>query len=244
MRNIILTLCYDGTEYHGFQRQENGLTIQQVVEEAIKKVTGETVSITGCSRTDAGVHATEYICNFKTKSSVPADKFCFALNSYMPDDISCTASSEAEEDFHARYSAKSKTYTYTIYNAPHKNPVVCRYAWHYPIKIDVEKMKVAASAIVGTHDFTAFMASGGQQKTTVKTVNFLDVSEEENKIEISINADGFLYNMVRIIAGTLVYAGTGKIDPLQLPDIIKSGDRVRAGITAPPQGLCLKKVFY
>ena len=244
MRNIMLTLCYDGTEYHGFQRQENGLTIQQVVEETIKKVTGETVSITGCSRTDAGVHATEYICNFKTKSSVPADKFCFALNSYMPDDISCTASAEADSDFHARYSAKSKTYTYTIYNAPHKNPVLCRFAWHYPIKIDVEKMKVAAESIVGTHDFTAFMASGGQQKTTVKTVNFLDVSAEENKIEISINADGFLYNMVRIIAGTLVYAGTGKIDPLQLPDIIKSGDRVRAGITAPPQGLCLKNVFY
>ena len=244
MRNIMLTLCYDGTEYHGFQRQENGLTIQQVVEEAIKKVTGETVSITGCSRTDAGVHATEYICNFKTESSVPADKFCFALNSYMPEDISCTASCEAEEDFHARYSAKSKTYTYTIYNAPHKNPVVCRYAWHYPIKIDVEKMKVAASAIVGTHDFTAFMASGGQQKTTVKTVNFLDVSEEENKIEISINADGFLYNMVRIIAGTLVYAGTGKIDPMQVSEIIKSGDRTLAGITAPPQGLCLKKVLY
>ena len=240
----MLTLCYDGTDYHGFQRQENGITIQQVVETAIKKVTGEILSITGCSRTDAGVHATEYVCNFKTESTVPADKFCFALNSYMPDDVSCIASSEATMDFHARYSAKAKTYTYTIYNAPHKNPVLCRFAWHYPIKIDVEKMKKAAKYIVGTHDFTAFMASGGQQKTTVKTVNFIDIAQNEKEITISINADGFLYNMVRIIAGTLVYAGVGKIDPDDLPDIIESKERVRAGITAPPQGLCLKKIFY
>ncbi len=244
MRNIILTLCYDGTGYHGFQRQNNGMTIQQVVEEAIKKVTGETVSITGCSRTDAGVHATKYICNFKTESSVPADKFCFALNSYMPDDVSCIASGEAEMDFHARYSAKSKTYTYTIYNAPHKNPVLCRFAWHYPIKIDRVKMRQAAAAIVGTHNFSAFMATGGQQKTTVKTVNFLNITEDGERIFIEINADGFLYNMVRIIAGTLVYAGTGKINPADIPDIIKSGDRTLAGITAPPEGLCLKEIFY
>ena len=244
MRNIKLTLGYDGTDYHGFQRQENAVTIQQVVEEAIKKVTGETVSITGSSRTDAGVHAMEYVCNFRTESSVPADKFCFALNSFLPEDVSCTASCEVDMDFHARYSAKSKTYTYTIYNAPHRNPVLCRFAWHYPVKIDVDKMKIAAQSIVGTHDFTAFMASGGQQKTTVKTVNFLNVTTDENKIVIEINADGFLYNMVRIIAGTLVYAGVGKLDPKEIPDIIESGDRVRAGITAPPQGLCLKKVFY
>ena len=244
MRNIMLTLGYDGTEYHGFQRQENAVTIQEIIETAIKKVTGETVSITGCSRTDAGVHAMEYVCNFRTESSVPADKFCFALNSFLPDDVSCMASCEVDMDFHARYSAKSKTYTYTIFNAPHRNPVLCRFAWHYPIKIDIEKMKTAAKAIVGTHDFTAFMASGGQQKTTVKTVNFLNITTDENRIFIEINADGFLYNMVRIIAGTLVYAGVGKLSPEEIPDIIESRDRVRAGITAPPQGLCLKKVFY
>lgn len=240
----MLNLCYDGTEYHGFQRQENGITIQQAVENAIKKVTGESLSITGCSRTDAGVHAASYVCNFKTESSVPADKFCFALNSYLPEDISCTASCETGMDFHARFSAKSKTYTYTIYNAPHKNPIACRFAWHYPVKIDRDKMCQAASAIVGTHDFTAFMATGGQQKTTVKTVNFLNISEDDNRIFIEINADGFLYNMVRIIAGTLVYAGTGKINPDAIPDIIKSGDRTLAGITAPPHGLCLKEIFY
>lgn len=240
----MLKLCYDGTDYHGFQRQENGITIQQTIEAAIKKVTGENVTITGCSRTDAGVHAMEYVCNFKTKSTVPEDKFCFAINSYMPVDISCTASKEVPEDFHSRYSAKSKTYVYSIYNAPHKNPILCRFAWHYPIKIDVDKMRVAAEQIVGTHDFKSFMASGGQQKTTVKTVNYLDITERDNQIFISINADGFLYNMVRIIAGTLVYSGTGKISPQSISDIIKSGDRTLAGITAPPQGLCLKEIFY
>ena len=240
----MLKLCYDGTDYHGFQRQENGITIQQTIEAAIKKVTGENVTITGCSRTDAGVHAMEYVCNFKTKSTVPEDKFCFAINSYMPVDISCTSSKEVPEDFHSRYSAKSKTYVYSIYNAPHKNPILCRFAWHYPIKIDVDKMRVAAEQIVGTHDFKSFMASGGQQKTTVKTVNYLDITERDNQIFISINADGFLYNMVRIIAGTLVYSGTGKISPQSISDIIKSGDRTLAGITAPPQGLCLKEIFY
>jgi len=240
----MLTLSFDGTNYHGFQRQENGITIQQAVEDAIKKVTGEKLSITGCSRTDAGVHAAKYICNFKTESSVPADKFCFALNTHLPDDISCTASSEASLDFHARFSAKSKTYTYTIYNAPHKNPILCRFAWHYPIKINLDRMKIAAKSVVGTHDFSAFMASGGQQKTTIKTVNFLNIAQKDEQIIIEINADGFLYNMVRIIAGTLVYAGTGKIEFDKIADIIESGDRTLAGITAPPEGLCLKEIFY
>ena len=244
MRNIMLTLSYDGTNYHGFQRQDNAITIQEVVEDAIKEVTGENVSVTGCSRTDAGVHAAEYVCNFKTKSRVPADKFCFALNSFMPEDVSCTASEEVQEEFHARYSAKSKTYTYSIYNHPHKNPILCRFSWHYPIKIDVEKMINAAKHIVGTHDFTAFMASGGQQKTTVKTVNFIEITQEKGQIVISINADGFLYNMVRIIAGTLVYVGIGKIAEEDIPKIIESGDRTLAGITAPPDGLCLEKIYY
>ena len=244
MRNIMLTLSYDGTNYHGFQRQDNAITIQEVVEDAIKEVTGENVSVTGCSRTDAGVHAAEYVCNFKTKSRVPADKFCFALNSFMPEDVSCTASEEAQEEFHARYSAKSKAYTYSIYNHPHKNPILCRFSWHYPIKIDVEKMINAAKHIVGTHDFTAFMASGGQQKTTVKTVNFIEITQEKGQIVISINADGFLYNMVRIIAGTLVYVGIGKIAEGDIPKIIESGDRTLAGITAPPDGLCLEKIYY
>lgn len=240
----MLTLSYDGTNYHGFQRQENGITIQQVVEEAIYKVTGENVSITGCSRTDAGVHAYNYVCNFKTQSSVPADKFSFALNSYMPDDVSCTASCEVDLKFHSRYSAKTKTYVYSIYNNPHRNAILCRTAWHYPVKLNIEKMKIAAEQIVGTHDFTAFMASGGQQKTTVKTVNFLEIEESDGLIKISINANGFLYNMVRIIAGTLVYAGVGKIAPEKISEIILSGDRTLAGITAPPEGLMLKEIFY
>ncbi len=244
MRNIMLTLSYDGTNYHGFQFQKNGITIQETVTDAIEKVCDERVNLIGCSRTDAGVHAAEYVCNFRIESTIPADKFSFALNAFLPDDVSCTGSKEAAEDFHARYSAKSKTYVYRIYNAPHKNALLCRYAWHYPVKLDVEKMKQAAKDIVGKHDFKCFMASGGQQKTTVKNVYSLDISEKDELIEISINADGYLYNMVRIIAGTLVYVGTGKIESDGILDIIKSGDRTLAGITAPPEGLCLKKVFY
>ena len=244
MRNIKLLISYDGTAYHGFQIQKNAVTIQEMLETALRSLTGEETAVTGCSRTDAGVHAVNYVCNFRSNTGIPCDKLPYALNTRLPEDISCMAAEEADEDFHARFSAKSKIYVYKIYNAPLRNALRYKYSWHYPYKIDVNLMKQACGYLLGEHDFTAFMASGGQQKTTVKTIYSLEVSDSGHDIEIKIHANSYLYNMVRIIAGTLVYIGNGKIEPNELEDIIKSGDRTRAGITAPPQGLFLYKGCY
>lgn len=244
MKNIKLMISYDGTDYHGFQIQKNAVTVQETLEKAIETTTGEKAAVIGCSRTDAGVHASNYVCNFKTNTKIPCDKLPYALNVRLPADISCMAAEEAAEEFHARFSAKSKIYVYKIYNAPHRNALREKYSWHYPYKIDVDLMKKACKYFVGEHDFKAFMASGGQQKTTVKTVYSLEVENDGNDIEIKIHANGYLYNMVRIIAGTLVYVGNGKISADVIERIIKNGDRTAAGITAPPQGLFLNKVFY
>lgn len=243
-RNIKLTLMYDGTAYHGFQRQKNGITIQECLENAIFKITGEKATVTGCGRTDAGVHAAAYVANFFTVSSIECEKLPFALNANLPDDIRVFGAEDMEENFHARYSAKRKTYAYKIVNRPFSDVFLSRYSWFYPAKLDIEKMKLAAEKIVGKHDFAAFMAAGSPVLSTVRTVFSLKVSEKNSVINIEICADGFLYNMVRIIVGTLVYAGCGKINPDDVSDIILSGDRVRAGVTAPPQGLMMKEVIF
>lgn len=244
MRNIKLLISYDGTAYHGFQIQKNAVTVQEILEKSLAGITGETISVTGCSRTDAGVHALNYVCNFKSNTKIPCDKLPYALNVKLPADISCISAEDADDDFHSRFSAKSKIYVYKIYNAPLRNALKYKYSWHYPYKTDVNLMKKACGYFLGEHDFKAFMASGGQQKTTVKTIYSLDVEAVGCDIEIKIHANGYLYNMVRIIAGTLVYVGNGKISANEIEDIIKSGDRTRAGITAPPQGLFLNRVFY
>ena len=244
MNNIAIHISYDGTDYHGFQRQQNGITVQQTVEEALYKVTGEKLTITGCSRTDAGVHAMDYVCNFKTSSQIPPDKFPFAINTVLPENIRCFKGVAVGDDFHARFSALSKIYSYKIYNTTHANALLSRYACHFPKKLSIPKMQLAAKEFIGKKDFSAFMATGGQQKTTVKEIYSLDVYNTGNLIEIKIHANSYLYNMVRIIAGTLMYVGCGKIDAADMGDIIRSCDRTRAGITARPQGLCLEKVFY
>lgn len=244
MKNIVLTVSYEGTNYHGFQKQNNATTVQELLEGAIFEITGEKSAIIGCSRTDAGVHAEEYVCNFHTNTKIPADKIPFALNTVLPDDISCMSGRVAEEDFHARFSAKSKIYEYRIWTAPHKHALSARFSWHYPQKVNVSAMKKAALAFIGEKDFAGFMSTGGQQKTTVKEIYDLKVSKTGDMIKIKIHANGYLYNMVRIIAGTLVYVGNGKIDKNEIEEIIASKDRKRAGITAPPEGLMLKKVFY
>lgn len=257
-RNIKLTIEYDGTAYHGWQSQENAVTVQDTVTAAVCRLTGESITVTGSSRTDTGVHALGYVCNFFTDSAIPADKFAFALNMLLPDDIVVKSSEEAAPDFHARFSAKGKKYTYLIYNSTFPSALLRHRAYHVYYPLDVDEMNKAARHFVGTHDFLAFSASGFSAKTTVRTITSAIVSgvshtqhivqpENENMgqlIEFSVAGDGFLYNMVRIMAGTLVEVGFGKLGANDVPEIIASLDRRRAGRTAPAHGLYLAEVFY
>ena len=242
--NYKLNISYDGTAYHGWQKQNNALTVCDVLEQAIEKVFKHKVEVTGCSRTDAGVHALNYVCNFNSGLFIPTDKLPLAINTKLPADIRVKSAKEADEDFNSRFSAHSKTYIYKTCCSNILNPFLRNYAYHFPYTINVDDMKKAAKHFVGTHDFAGFMTQGSSQKTTVRTVNFLDVRSCDDIIEFEINANAYLYNMVRIISGTLLYVGIGKIEPDSISDIIKSGDRRRAGITAEPQGLYLKEILY
>ena len=242
--NYKLNISYDGTAYHGWQKQNNALTVCDVLEQAIEKIFKHQVDVTGCSRTDAGVHALDYVCNFKSELFIPMDKLPLAINTKLPGDIRVISAGEADENFNSRFSAHSKTYIYKTCCSNILNPFLRNYAYHFPYRVNADDMKKAAKHFVGTHDFAGFMTQGSNQKTTVRTVNFLDVRSYDDIIEFEINANAYLYNMVRIISGTLLYVGIGKIQPDSIPDIIKSGDRRRAGITAEPQGLYLKEILY
>ncbi|MDP4132409.1 MAG: tRNA pseudouridine(38-40) synthase TruA [Bacillota bacterium] len=244
MNNVKLWLSFDGTDFHGFQRQDNGYTVQQALEEAICKITEEKSCIFGCSRTDAGVHARTYCANFKTNSSIPIEKLPLALNTKLPESIRINKAELDFDDFHASFSAIGKTYEYIICNRSILDPFISRYSWHYPKQLDYLKMNKASEYFIGEKDFSAFMATGGQAKTTVRNVYELILTENDGILNIKISANGFLYNMVRIIVGTLIYCGNGKIDPLDIPEIILSKDRKRAGITAPAKGLSLVNVYY
>lgn len=242
--NLKLTIKYDGTNYHGWQVQPNGITVQEVLEKALSEMAKTKISVTGCSRTDAGVHARMHVSNFKMDTSIPVKKLPLVLNQKLPEDIRAVECEEVGEDFNARFNTKEKTYRYRILNAEHNDPFLTRYVWHYPIKLDIEKMKEAAGYMVGKKDFTAFMASGSSAKTTVRNLKRVDVSKEGNLITITATADGFLYNMVRIIVGTLVYVGNGKLGADEVDRILKTKDRRLGGVTAPPQGLILEEVVY
>ena len=244
MRNIKLTIKYDGTAYHGWQSQKNAVTVQDVVENAILKMTGARPRLIGCSRTDTGVHAEHFVCNFGSETRIPCEKLPLALNAHLPDDIVCTLAEDVAEDFHSRYSAKKKRYTYYIQNSRFPDVFKINYAWHYQYPLDVDAMQKAAQAFLGEHDFIGFAASGFTVKTTVRTIYDIDVEKNGDLIKISVMGNGFLYNMVRIIAGTLAFVGCGKINADEMSDIIDSCDRKRAGITAPPEGLYLTEVFY
>ncbi len=239
-----LTLCYDGTAYHGWQRQKNALAVQEVLEDALARLFKHDVTVAGCSRTDAGVHAKEYVCSFDYPMSVPAEKLPYALNTIIPDDISVIGCEKTSDDFHARFSCKGKEYIYLIDNSTHINPFLRNYACHFPYKLDFEKMLDAASFMHGKRDYSAFCASGATVKDFVRNLEYVKLSKEGNVITLRTKADGYLYNMVRIIAGTLLYVGVGKIESSDITDIIDSKDRRAAGITAPPQGLYLNHVYY
>ena len=244
MRNIKLKIQYDGTDYHGWQIQKNDITVQETVKKAVQKIVNEDVHLTGCGRTDTGVHAENYVCNFFTNSRIPSEKLPYALNTYLPNDIVCFEAEDTDENFHSNSSAVKKRYVYKILNREFPDVVMNRYSWHYKYPLDIEKMRIAAKAFIGEHDFIGFASSGFSVKTTVREIYSLDVDKNGDIITIDVVGNGFLYNMVRIIAGTLVFVGGGKINPNDMTDIINSKDRERAGITAPPQGLCLKEVYY
>ena len=242
MNNFKLTLSFDGTNYHGWQIQPNAETVQELMQNAVSKITGENVKVVGCSRTDAGVHARMYVCSFHSDTNIPCDKIPNALNSSLPSDIRVSKCEIADDEFNARFSTVSKTYLYRINISKTADVFNLRYSWHCTYELDVEKMQKEARKIIGKHDFTSFMAAGSDIVNAERTVTDLKLVCDGDFINMYITADGYLYNMVRIIAGTLVYAGCGKID--DVAKVIEAKDRTKAGKTAPPQGLFLYDINY
>lgn len=244
MKRILLTLGYDGTAYHGWQIQPNAVSVQETVQNALFKLLGGFHGVTGCSRTDAGVHAREFCCHIDCDDNIPNNAFLRGLNSLLPSDISVKACKEVSPDFHARYSAKGKTYKYRILNSSIKDPFLSRYYWQIERKLDVDKMNEFCSALVGTHDFYAFSSSGRTVEDTVRTITECFVERDGDEVVLTVSANGFLYNMVRIIAGTAVEVSDGRINPQNTSLILSSKNRDMAGITAPPNALMLWKVHY
>lgn len=244
MKNIKLTIEYDGTNYNGWQKQKQGKTIQESIEKAIGKIVKEEVSITGSSRTDSGVHAKGMIANFMTESRVPPERFREAINTKLPDDIAIIKSEEVPLEFHSRYNSKGKTYCYTLINRREKVALLKNYVYHVVEPLDIKLMEETCKYFIGKHDFSAFKTNGSSVKTTVRTISDLHIEQDEEFIKIFVTADGFLYNMVRIIVGTLVEVGLGKKKPEEVLSAINTGNREESGHCAPPNGLVLEKVYY
>ena len=245
MRNIKLTIEYDGKDFNGWQKQPTKLNIQGTIEQAIKMITGEETNLMASGRTDAGVHAYGQVANFKTNSNIPIEKIAIALNSNLKKSIRIISAEEVEERFHSRLTCKKKTYRYIINNSEFSSAIYRNLETHIPHKLNIEKMKKAAQYFEGEHDFKAFKASGTSSKSSVRTIYKAKVIEmPNNRIYIELTGNGFLYNMVRIIAGTLVDVGVGKTEPEDIKNIIDSKDRSLAGKTLPPQGLYLLNVEY
>lgn len=244
MKRILLTISYDGTNYSGWQKQKNVVTVQGEFDKACSTLFKTDIESIGASRTDAGVHALGQRAVIDVDTSIPAEKIPLALNPLLPDDIVVTHAEEVGADFNPRFKALKKTYEYSIYNAPFRNPLYRNYSEYVRCELDLDSMRTACEAFVGEHDFRAFCASGNSSKTTVRTIYSLDVEKDGDFIKIRVTGNGFLYNMVRIIAGTLIYVGEGRIAPDDLPEIIASGDRRKAGKTAGPSGLVLVKIMY
>ena len=241
---IKLTVEYDGGPFCGWQSQINGTTVQGEIERAFFEQTGQKINLVGSGRTDAGVHALGQVAHFDTDCAIPPEKIAYAINTHLPESIRILKSELVGEDFHARFNAKKKTYIYKIYTGDISSPIRRNTAVFVRGTLDDEKMKEALAYIVGEHDFTCFMASGSPVKDAVRTVYSLDFEKDGNDYTFRITGNGFLYNMVRIIVGTLIYVGQGRISPNEVKNIIDSKDRTLAGITMPPQGLYLESVVY
>ena len=241
---IKLTVEYDGSRYAGWQRQQNALAVQQVLEEALSELTGAPVRVTGASRTDAGVHALGQVAHFDTACRVPPDKYALALNTLLPADVRVAHSQQAAPDFHARFSAKGKRYRYLMYDRPHASALYRNLCAHSIYPLDAQRMDQEARRMVGAHDFAAFAASGSVVKDTVRTIYACRVARQGPFAVLTVEGSGFLYNMVRILAGTLMAVGAGKLPEGAVQRAIESGDRLALGPTAPPQGLTLMEVYY
>ena len=244
MRNIKLIIEYDGKGFNGWQKQPDRLNIQGEIEKAISEITGEKIDLIASGRTDRGVHSLGQTANFKTNSNIPIEKIPIAINSKLKKSIIIKDAEEVSEKFHSRYSVKSKTYRYTINNSKYGSAIYRNIEFHFSQKLDVEKMNEAIKYFEGEHDFKAFKASGTSSKSSVRTIYKAGVFKEDDRIFIELTGNGFLYNMVRIIAGTILEVGLGKITPQEIIDIIESKDRAKAGKTLPANGLCLMKVEY
>lgn len=244
MRNIKLTIEYDGKCYSGFQSQNNALGIQEVIERAISSVTCERVKLISSGRTDKGVHALAQVANFHTSSNIPVENFVKAINRKLPDDIKIKEAEEVDPNFHARFSAKKKRYRYVIYNGKLERPLYRNYSYHIIKKIDVEKIRDCLPYFLGTHDFKTFMGPKTKFKDTIRTIYSIDIEENGEFIEFIIVGNNFLRHMVRIMVGTFIFVGIGKIKVEEVPEIIQGKKRKLAGITARPEGLFLEKVYY
>jgi tRNA pseudouridine38-40 synthase len=241
---VKLTVEYDGTNYAGWQWQTNALSVQQMLETAFEAAAGESVRINGAGRTDAGVHAMAQVAHLDTQCSIPPDKISYALNMHLPPDIRVKDSQQVNDHFHARFDAKGKHYRYTIDSSVHAPAIYRHTSAHVRGALDVSAMREAAEYVLGTHDFACFCASGSEVKETVRTVYSLVITESKPFIHMDIKGSGFLYHMVRIIAGTLIEIGQKKRPPVSMRDIIESKDRKRSGVTAPAKGLMLMSVYY
>jgi len=244
MKNIALRIMFDGSRYHGWQVQKSEVTVAGTLESVLSRLCEHPVKVHGCGRTDAGVHAERYCANFKTSANIPADRLPLAINSLLPADISVQSAMLVPDDFDANLSCVKKEYTYRIFNSRIRNPFYSGRAYFYPQALDIEVMKEASRHFVGTHDFAAVRSVGTETKTTVRTVYWYEIEDCGGFIEFRACADGFLYNMARAMAGTLLYVSEGKISPDDIPTLLEQKDRRFAGPTVPSDGLYLTKIWY
>lgn len=244
MRNLLLTLCFDGSAYHGWQVQENAVTVQSTLQDAAQRILGVRENIIGCSRTDAGVHAEMFCCNMRTQKEMSPEKLQTALNAVLPRNIAVLSVKEVPYEFHARYDCKGKEYKYLIWNARTRSPFYENRAYHYPWPLDVPMLNEQIRQFLGQHDFSAFCASGSSVEDRVREITRAEILRNGDLVEIYIGGNGFLYNMVRIMVGTLLDIQSGAILPNSIPRILEQKDRKNAGVTASAHGLYLHQVNY
>ena len=244
INNIAMRIMFDGSRYHGWQVQKSEVTIAGTIESVLSRLCEHPVKVHGCGRTDAGVHAELYCANFKTSSNIPPDRLPIAVNSLLPPDIAVQSAMQVSEDFDANLSCIKKEYTYRIFNSRIRDPFYSGRAYFYPHKINIDAMREASRHFTGTHDFAAVRSVGTETKTTVRTVHWYKIEECGKILELRACADGFLYNMARAMAGTLLYVSEGKISPDELPSLLAQRDRRLTGPTVPPDGLYLTGIWY